>query len=100
MWPLGFAGLFYLWNLRTSLRSAYEGARWRNSGGDPVLGHVLGNFLLLAIVTAVAFVRADALRVALPWWLLAATIGLTVGHFAAIAWLEDLGAVRRERSGA
>ncbi|MCY1006261.1 hypothetical protein OV079_11960 [Nannocystis pusilla] len=94
MWPLVFAGLFLVWNLQTSLRIAAGDA----GPGSPVFGHVMGNLALLAVVTGVAFVRADASRAATPWWLLLATIGLTVGHLAALAWLERRGTTRRERS--
>ncbi|WAS98766.1 hypothetical protein [Nannocystis punicea] len=96
MGPLVCAGLFYVWNLQASLRLAYRGAL--GPGGDPLPAHVLGNFVLLATVTAVAFTRAEAWHLARPWWLLAATLGLTSGHCAAIAWSEQLGTTRRERS--
>lgn len=96
MWPLVFAGLFLVWNLQTSLRSASSGAG--PGSGYPVFSHVLGNLALLAVVTGAAFVRADPSRVATPWWLLLATIGLTVGHAAALVWLDRSGTTRRERS--
>lgn len=97
MWSLAFAGLFLVWNLQTSLRGAYRGARWPGGGGEPIFGRVLGNLALLGVVTGVAFVRADASRGATPWWWLATTVGLTVGHAAALVWLERLGTTRRER---
>ncbi|MCY0985847.1 hypothetical protein OV203_01810 [Nannocystis sp. ILAH1] len=97
MWPLVFAGLFLVWNLQTSLRIAYSGAVWLGGGGYPVFSHVVGNLALLGVVTGVAFVRADALRLATPWWLLAATVGLTVGHVAALVWLDRLGTTQRNR---
>ncbi|MFZ6179563.1 hypothetical protein [Nannocystis pusilla] len=94
MWPLVFAGLFLVWNLQTSLRIAASDA----GPGSPVFGHVMGNLALLAVVTGVAFVRGDPSRVATPWWLLLATIGLTVGHAGALVWLERRGTTRRERN--
>ncbi|MFY0531045.1 hypothetical protein [Nannocystis pusilla] len=53
---------------------------------------------MLAVVTGMAFVRAEPSRLTTPWWLLAATVGLTVGHAVALVWLERLGTSRRERS--
>jgi len=92
------AGLFGAWNLQTSVRIAYEAARYGHGGGYPVLAHVLGTLFLLMIVTGVRIIQADALGLPLPWFMVAATVGVPAVHFLAIDRADRLGNARRERS--
>lgn len=86
-------------NVVDSLWIAYTSARDMNGGGYPILAHALISCLLLALVTAVVFLQARALKVEAPelWVLMPATIAAPVVHGAAIVWMERRGEARRAK---
>jgi hypothetical protein len=86
-------------NVVDSLWIAYANARDLNGGGYPILMHVIGSFLLLAIMAGVVLVQASALKVAAPelWVLGPATFVVPIVHFVAIGWAERRGEARRAK---
>ncbi|MDC0671596.1 hypothetical protein [Nannocystis radixulma] len=92
------AGLFGLWNLQTSVRIAYESARWLNGGGYPVFAHALGTLFLMMSVTGVLIIQAGAQGQPRPWFMVVVTVGAFVVHGVAIDGAHRLGDARRKRS--
>lgn len=98
-WLAAVMAVLLVVNLLDSVWIAYTNARDLNGGGYPVLAHVLGSFLLLAIAAGVTLVDARARGDAAPalWLLGSAVIVVPVVHFVALDRADRLGSARRER---